>query len=213
MKDFNLKKIAKSAKDLLLTNNEPFLYLENFIPIVDNGITLITGKSDIGKTHLLLEIGIKFLIENNYNKKIVFFNRNDNIEFLAYKLNQLIKNSSQEEKYQIKENFFFFPGCKNDIDFTDKTNLKELKEFGLIVIDDFSFFIYKADEMKKTLSKLKEFSLKERIPIIISCQETDLTSYDFSHTFPELIYNIKSLSFDKENKTHIEIKTKKKQII
>lgn len=77
MKEYNMKKGSVKINDkLLYREEEKKNILQN---ILDNDITLISGKSGCGKTHLILDIMINDKIQLNEYKIFCIKNRNQNL--------------------------------------------------------------------------------------------------------------------------------------
>ena len=93
MKEYNMKKGSVKINDkLLYREDEKKEILQN---IADNDITLISGKSGCGKTHLILDIMINDGSQLNEYKILCIKNRNQSL------FDDLKKNLTKNNKYII----------------------------------------------------------------------------------------------------------------
>lgn len=93
MKEYNMKKGSVKINDeLLYREDEKNKILQN---IFDNDITLISGKSGCGKTHLILDIMINDKSQLNEYKLLCIKNRNQNL------FDDLKKYLKKDNKYII----------------------------------------------------------------------------------------------------------------
>ena len=93
MKEYNMKKGSVNINDeLLYREDEKNEVLQN---ITDNDITLISGKSGCGKTHLILDIMINDKSQLNEYKILCIKNRNQNL------FDDLKKHLKKDNKYII----------------------------------------------------------------------------------------------------------------
>ncbi|UXC28585.1 AAA family ATPase [Aliarcobacter butzleri] len=152
-----------NKKSILDVNEkEPEFYLKNWLPIPKGTITIISAPGGTGKTWIVAQLALKFIIENNH-KKIFLWLSEDLESIVKYRMNLIcnsILNTTLDNRFEnitITDTFpepllernkgIYKMGYKFD-------QLKaELKDYDLIVLDPLLAF-YGADENDNSQARL-----------------------------------------------------------
>ncbi|PZP12007.1 MAG: helicase DnaB [Aliarcobacter butzleri] len=152
-----------NKKSILDVNEkEPEFYLKNWLPIPKGTITIISAPGGTGKTWIVAQLALKFIIENK-DKKVFLWLSEDLESIVKYRMNLIcnsILNTPLDNRFQnitITDTFpepllernkgIYKMGYKFD-------QLKaELKDYDLIVLDPLLAF-YGADENDNSQARL-----------------------------------------------------------
>lgn len=152
-----------NKKSILDVNEkEPEFYLKNWLPIPKGTITIISAPGGTGKTWIVAQLALKFIIENK-DKKIFLWLSEDLESIVKYRMNLIcnsILNTTLDNRFEnitITDTFpepllernkgIYKMGYKFD-------QLKaELKDYDLIVLDPLLAF-YGADENDNSQARL-----------------------------------------------------------
>lgn len=152
-----------NKKSILDVNEkEPEFYIKNWLPIPKGTITIISAPGGTGKTWIVVQLALKFIIENK-DKKVFLWLSEDLESIVKYRMNLIcnsILNTPLDNRFQnitITDTFpepllernkgIYKMGYKFD-------QLKaELKDYDLIVLDPLLAF-YGADENDNSQARL-----------------------------------------------------------
>ena len=166
-----------SYRDLLrIESKEEDYIIKDILPA--NGISGITGSSDTGKSLLLLQLAVCYLLNKpflnvavNGGKQVLICSYEDVQNSLNKRMANLTKNLSQQEIELLKNNLHFQTYADNNLEVIEE-HLNANPETGLIVIDPFSELmsgrdLNSAGEVREVMKTMHNICLQRNLAIII----------------------------------------------
>lgn len=172
-----LFQFLKNKQDEILTNNiftinkncildikeqEPEFYLKNWLPIPLGTITIISAQGGTGKTWIVVQVALRFILENP-NKKVFLWLSEDLESIVKHRMNSVcsdILDTSLDDRFKniITTDTSPTPLLERDkgvykMSYRFEQLKAELKDYDLVVLDPLLAF-YGADENDNSQARL-----------------------------------------------------------
>jgi replicative DNA helicase len=132
-----------------IQEQQPKFYLEDFLPIPEQAITLLSGRGGVGKSFLAIQIALRL---SEQGKKVLMWLSEDPVGITKHRINK-IKNGIPEAGNN-STNIYTITKTPMHINSTNSKKYEELfKGFDLVILDPFIAF-YGENENSNTEARV-----------------------------------------------------------